>query len=42
MNLTAWWSTPMIASLLMLMAVAWLAFSAARAGQPLLGQLLED
>jgi hypothetical protein len=41
-SLSAWWSTPMIASLVMLSAVAWLAYSAARAGQPLFGQLLED
>jgi hypothetical protein len=41
-NLSAWWSGPMIASLLMLIAVAWFAYSAARAGQPLFGQLLED
>jgi len=41
-NLSAWWSGPMIASLLMLMAVGWFAYSAARAGQPLFGQLLED
>jgi hypothetical protein len=41
-NLGAWWSTPMIASLVMLIAVAWLAYAAARAGQPLFGQLLEE
>jgi hypothetical protein len=41
-DLTAWWSTPMIASLLMLIAVAVFAYSAARAGQPLFGRLLED
>ena len=41
-DLAAWWSTPMIASLLMLIAVAWFAYSAARAGQPLFGRLLED
>jgi len=41
-NLSAWWSGPMIASLLMLIAVAWFAYSAARAGQPLFGQLLEE
>jgi predicted Ser/Thr protein kinase len=41
-NLAAWWSAPMIASLLMLIAVAWLAYSAARAGQPLFGQVLDD
>jgi serine/threonine-protein kinase len=41
-NLSAWWSGPMIASLLMLIAVASFAYSAARAGQPLFGQLLED
>jgi hypothetical protein len=32
----------MIASLIMLIAIGWLAYSAARAGQPLFGQLLED
>jgi eukaryotic-like serine/threonine-protein kinase len=41
-NLSVWWSGPMIASLLMLIAVAWFAYLAARAGQPLFGQLLED
>ena len=41
-DLAAWWSTPMIASLLMLIAVAWFAYAAARAGQPLFGRLLED
>ena len=33
-NLAAWWSGPMIASLVMLIAIGWLAYSAARAGQP--------
>jgi O-antigen/teichoic acid export membrane protein len=41
-NLAAWWSTPMIASLVLLGVVAWLAYSAARMGQPLFGQVLED
>ena len=41
-NLAAWWSGPMIASLIMLTAIGWLAYSAARAGQPLFGQVLED
>jgi len=41
-DLSAWWSAPMIASLLMLIGVAWFAYFAARAGQPLFGQLLED
>jgi hypothetical protein len=41
-DLSAWWSSAMIASLVMLVAVACLAYSAARAGQPLLGHLLED
>jgi hypothetical protein len=41
-NLAAWWSGPMIASLIMLIAIGWLAYSAARAGQPLFGQVLED
>jgi hypothetical protein len=41
-NLAAWWSTPMIASLALLSAIAALAYSAARAGQPLFGRLLED
>jgi hypothetical protein len=41
-NLGAWWSTPMIASLGLLIAIAALAYSAARAGQPLFGQVLED
>jgi hypothetical protein len=41
-DLTAWWSTPMIASLLMLIAVACFAYSAARAGQPLFGRVLDD
>jgi hypothetical protein len=41
-NLAAWWSAPMIASLVMLIAVAWFAYSAARAGQPLFGKLVED
>ena len=41
-NLAAWWSGPMIASLVMLIAIGWLAYSAARSGQPLFGQLLED
>jgi len=36
------WSGPMIASLIMLIAIGWLAYSAARAGQPLFGQVLED
>jgi len=41
-DLSAWWSGPMIASLLMLIAVACFAYFAARAGQPLFGRLLED
>ena len=41
-NLSAWWSGPMIASFLMLVGVGWLAYVAARAGQPLFGQVLED
>jgi hypothetical protein len=41
-HVSAWWSGPMIASLLMLIAVACFAYFAARAGQPLFGQLLED
>ncbi len=41
-DLSAWWSAPMIASILMLIAVACFAYYAARAGQPLFGQLLED
>jgi hypothetical protein len=41
-SLSAWWSTPMIASLAMLIVVAGFAYSAARAGQPLFGQLLEE
>lgn len=41
-NLSAWWSGPMIASLLMMLAVAGFAYFAARAGQPLFGQLLEE
>jgi hypothetical protein len=41
-NLSAWWSGPMIASLLMLIGVACFAYFAARAGQPLFGQVLED
>jgi hypothetical protein len=41
-DVTAWWSGPMIASLIMLTAIGWLAYSAARAGQPLFGQLLEE
>jgi len=41
-NMAAWWSTPMIASLVMLVAVAGLAYAAARTGQPLFGQLLEE
>ena len=41
-NLSAWWSGPTIASLLMLIALGWLAYVAARAGQPLFGQLLEE
>jgi hypothetical protein len=41
-DLSAWWSTPMIASILMLIGVGWFAYVAARAGQPLFGLLLED
>jgi len=41
-NPAAWWSAPMIASLVLLSAVASLAYVAARAGQPLFGQVLED
>ena len=41
-NLAAWWSAPMIASLILLSALGWIAYSAARAGQPLFGQVLED
>jgi serine/threonine-protein kinase len=41
-NLSAWWSGPMIASLLMLISVACFAYFAARAGQPLFGQVLDD
>jgi serine/threonine-protein kinase len=41
-NMAAWWSTPMIASLVMLIAVAGLSYAAARTGQPLFGQLLEE
>jgi hypothetical protein len=41
-SLSAWWSTPMIASLAMLVALACFAYSAARAGQPLFGQVLEE
>jgi serine/threonine-protein kinase len=41
-NLTVWWSAPMVASLVMLIAVACLAYAAARTGQPLFGQLLEE
>ena len=41
-NLAAWWSAPMIASLILLSAAAWFAYSAARVGQPLFGQVLED
>jgi serine/threonine-protein kinase len=41
-NLAAWWAAPMIASLVMLIAVACLAYGAARAGQPLFGRLLEE
>ena len=41
-NLAAWWSAPMITSLTMLIAVASLAYVAARVGQPLFGQLLEE
>jgi hypothetical protein len=41
-NLSAWWSGPMVASLMMLIAIGWLAYSAARAGQPLFGHVLED
>jgi hypothetical protein len=41
-SLAAWWSGPMIASLVMLIALGWLAYSAARAGQPLFGKLLEE
>jgi len=41
-NLAAWWSGPMIASLILVSAAAWFAYSAARVGQPLFGQVLED
>jgi len=41
-NVAAWWSAPMIGSLILLSAVGWLSYSAARAGQPLFGQVLED
>lgn len=41
-NLSAWWSGPTIATLALLIALGWLAYLAARAGQPLFGQLLED
>jgi hypothetical protein len=41
-DLSAWWSGPMIASLLMLIGVACFAYYAARAGQPLFGQVLDD
>jgi hypothetical protein len=41
-NLAAWWSAPMIASLILLSAVACFAYAAARVGQPLFGQVLED
>ena len=41
-NLAAWWSAPMIASLVLLSALAWLAYAAARVGQPLFGQVLDD
>src|SRR5215467_1293826 len=41
-NVAAWWSAPMIGSLILLSAVGWLSYFAARAGQPLLGQVLED
>jgi hypothetical protein len=41
-NLSVWWATPMIASIVMLSAVACLAYAAARTGQPLFGQILED
>jgi hypothetical protein len=41
-NLSGWWSGPMIASVIMLVAIGWLAYSAARAGQPLFGRLLEE
>jgi hypothetical protein len=41
-NLAAWWSAPMIASLVLLSALVWLAYVAARVGQPLFGQVLDD
>jgi hypothetical protein len=41
-NLAEWWSTPMIAALVLSGVVAWFAYSAARTGQPLFGQVLED
>jgi hypothetical protein len=40
-NLSARRSAPMIASLLMMIAVACFAYSAARVGQPLFGQVLD-
>jgi hypothetical protein len=41
-NLPAWWAGPTIATLAMLIALGAFAYAAARAGQPLFGQLLED
>jgi hypothetical protein len=41
-NLSAWWATPTLLTLALLIALACLAYSGARAGQPLFGRLLPD
>ena len=41
-NLSAWWSTPTILSVGLMIGLAGFAYYAARAGQPLFGQVLQD
>jgi hypothetical protein len=41
-NLSVWWSTPTLLTVGMLVALTWVAFSAARTGQPLFGTVLKD
>ncbi len=41
-NLSAWWSTPTTLSVAMLIGLTGFAYRAARAGQPLFGQVIKD
>jgi hypothetical protein len=41
-NLSAWWSTPTTLSVALLIGLACFAYRAARAGQPLFGQVISD